>query len=141
MAPTSPTAVQTSLFKPIRVFDSIGEFKVCAASFRLSQGAVAVVKSTSSPALERTSFTAAALNSSATRFFNANNFLLNATTNPPFGREDNGKAKRAPFHYHDFGWTIGGPVYFFRFGEGNPTEGLGRQGRSHFLFLFAGVSS
>ena len=28
---------------------------------------------------------------------NANDFLTNASTNPPFGRGSNGKAKRAPF--------------------------------------------
>ena len=50
---------------------------------------------------------------------NANDFLTNASTNPPFGREANGKARRAPFRYHNFGGTIGGPVYFFNFGEGN----------------------
>ncbi len=50
---------------------------------------------------------------------NANDFLTNASTAPPFGREANGKAKRGPFRYHNFGGTIGGPVYMFNFGEGN----------------------
>ena len=51
---------------------------------------------------------------------NANDFLSNTVTNPVFGRESNGKAKRTPFRYHNFGGTIGGPVYFFNFGEGKP---------------------
>jgi hypothetical protein len=50
---------------------------------------------------------------------NANDFLSNSVTNPPFGRDSNGKAKRAPFRYNNYGFTIGGPVYFFNFGEGN----------------------
>ena len=48
---------------------------------------------------------------------NANDFLTNSAINPPFGRDSNGKAKRSPFRYHNFGGTIGGPIYFFRFGE------------------------
>ena len=50
--------------------------------------------------------------------FNANNFLINAVTNPQFGRDANGKAKRPPFRYNNYGWTLGGPIYFLRFGEG-----------------------
>src|SRR6266850_3673562 len=51
---------------------------------------------------------------------NANDFLSNTVSNPALGRESNGKAKRAPFKYNNFGGTIGGPVYFFKFGEGKP---------------------
>jgi hypothetical protein len=51
--------------------------------------------------------------------FNANDFITNSTTNPPCGRDpDNGKAARCPFRYNDFGFTIGGPIYLPRFGEG-----------------------
>src|SRR5215470_17179229 len=50
---------------------------------------------------------------------NANDFISNRSTNPPFGRESNGKAKRAPFRYTDYGFTVSGPVYFLNFGEGN----------------------
>ncbi len=32
-------------------------------------------------------------------------------------RDENGKARRVPFRYNNFGWTLGGPVYFLRFGE------------------------
>lgn len=50
---------------------------------------------------------------------NANNFITNSVANPPCGRDpDNGKAKRCPFRYNDYGFTIGGPVYLPRFGEG-----------------------
>ncbi|HEY6120039.1 MAG TPA: carboxypeptidase regulatory-like domain-containing protein, partial [Pyrinomonadaceae bacterium] len=50
---------------------------------------------------------------------NANDFLTNASTAPPFGRDSNGKAKRGPFRYNNFGLTIGGPVVYPNFGEGN----------------------
>jgi hypothetical protein len=51
---------------------------------------------------------------------NANDFISNRNSNPPFGRESNGKAKRAPFRYNDYGFTVSGPVYVPRFGEGGP---------------------
>lgn len=50
---------------------------------------------------------------------NANDFLTNANPNPPFGRDANGKAKRSPFRYNNFGGTIGGPIYVPNFGIGN----------------------
>src|SRR5262245_33742137 len=50
---------------------------------------------------------------------NANDFLTNANPNPPFGRDSNGKAKRSPFRYNNFGGTIGGPVYIPNFGIGD----------------------
>ncbi len=50
---------------------------------------------------------------------NANDFLTNASTNPPCGRESNGKAKRCPFRYNNFGFTVGGPIYYPNFGEGD----------------------
>ncbi|HEX8720006.1 MAG TPA: carboxypeptidase regulatory-like domain-containing protein [Pyrinomonadaceae bacterium] len=49
---------------------------------------------------------------------NANDFISNRATNPAFGRESNGKARRAPFRYNDYGFTVGGPVYVPNFGEG-----------------------
>ena len=51
---------------------------------------------------------------------NANDFLSNTSTNPPFGRDDNGKAKRSPFRYHDFGGTIGGITHNLRRKPGGP---------------------
>jgi hypothetical protein len=47
---------------------------------------------------------------------NANAFLTNR--DKPLGVDANGKSKRAPFRYHDFGGTLGGPLVFPRFGEG-----------------------
>ncbi len=48
---------------------------------------------------------------------NANSFILNRTTNPA-NIDANGKAKRPPLRYNNFGYTIGGPLYLPRFGEG-----------------------
>ena len=64
---------------------------------------------------------------------NANDFISNRSTNPPFGRESNGKAKRAPFRYNDYGLTVSGPVWFFNFGEGNGEMGH-RLPRTYFFF-------
>jgi hypothetical protein len=50
--------------------------------------------------------------------FNANTFTSNRTA--PLGLDSNGKAKRAPFRYNNFGGTFGGPVILPRFGEGGP---------------------
>jgi hypothetical protein len=47
---------------------------------------------------------------------NANTFTANRTA--PLGLTSNGKAKRAPFRYNNFGGTFGGPVMLPRFGEG-----------------------
>lgn len=49
---------------------------------------------------------------------NANTFLNNRTA--PLGIDSNGKAKRPPFRYNDFGGTFGGPVVLPRFGDGGP---------------------
>ena len=51
------------------------------------------------------------------------------------GRESNGKAKRTPFRYHNFGGTIGGPIYFFNFGEGKPGGRIASKlERTYFFF-------
>jgi hypothetical protein len=51
---------------------------------------------------------------------NANDFQSNRTPGlaTALGREDNGKLKRRPFRYNNYGFTVGGPVYLPRFGEG-----------------------
>lgn len=64
---------------------------------------------------------------------NANDFINNSLVNPPFGRESNGKAKRSPFRYNNFGGTVGGPIYIPNFGEG--TGGfLSKLNRTFFFF-------
>jgi hypothetical protein len=67
---------------------------------------------------------------------NANDYLLNTVTGTPaFGRESNGKAKRPPFRYHNFGGTIGGPIYFFNFGEGKPGGAIASKLERTFFFF------
>jgi hypothetical protein len=51
--------------------------------------------------------------------FNANTFNLNRATN---NRDTNGKAKRPPFRYNNYGFTIGGPIWFLNFGEHDPGD-------------------
>lgn len=63
---------------------------------------------------------------------NANDFISNRNSNPPFGRESNGKAKRAPFRYNDYGLTFSGPVYLPRFQEGG--AGWKKLSRTYFFF-------
>jgi hypothetical protein len=69
---------------------------------------------------------------------NANDFISNrftptaASPNPPFGRDSNGKAKRAPFRYNNYGFTLGGPIYVPRFGEGG--NAVHKLARTYFFF-------
>jgi hypothetical protein len=113
--------------------DSIGEFRVLrslypAESGRSGGGQVNVITRSGT-----SDFHGSAYWFVRNEVFNANNFLFNRSTNPPFGREENGKAKRAPFRYNDFGWTLGGPVYFLKFGE-RDDEYFGRWDRTFFFF-------
>lgn len=64
---------------------------------------------------------------------NANDFLSNTVTNPPLGREANGKAKRTPFRYNNYGGTIGGPIYIPNFGQG--TGGMTTKLKNTFFFF------
>ena len=63
---------------------------------------------------------------------NANDFISNRISNPAFGRESNGKAKRAPFRYNNYGGTFSGPIYLPRFGEGGPA--VKKLARTYFFF-------
>ena len=99
--------------------DSIGEFRVLRSLFpaesgRSGGGQVNVITRSGGNEFHGSGFEFI-----RNEAFNANNFLINASNTPPFGRDTNGKAKRPPFHYNNYGWTVGGPVYFFRFGEGH----------------------
>src|SRR3569832_1367865 len=100
--------------------DSISEFKVqrslfAAESGRSGGGQINVVTRGGGE-----QFHGSAYEFVRNDILNANDFISNrSTTNLPFGRESNGKAKRAPFRYNDYGFTIGGPVYYPNFGEGN----------------------
>jgi hypothetical protein len=99
--------------------DSIGEFKVLRSLFpaesgRSGGGQINVITRSGGD-----EFHGSAFEFIRNEAFNANSFLTNASPNPQFGRDENGKARRVPFRYNNFGWTLGGPVYFLRFGEGH----------------------
>jgi hypothetical protein len=91
--------------------DSIAEFKVLrglfpAESGRSGGGQINVIT------LGGTSkFHGSAFEFLRNEVLNANDFLTNSAVSPQFGRNSDGKAKRQPFRYNNFGWTLGGPIY------------------------------
>lgn len=98
--------------------DSIGEFRVLQSLFpaesgRSGGGQVNIVTRSGG-----NKFHGGIFEFIRNEAFNANDVLLNSSNNPAFGRESNGKAKRRPFRYNNWGWTFGGPVYVPAFGEG-----------------------
>jgi len=115
--------------------DSIGEFRVLrslypAESGRSGGGQVNVVTRSGT-----SKFSGNVFEFIRNDAFNANNFFSNAVNNPQFGRDDNGKAKRAPFRYNNYGWTLGGPVYFLRFGERDPSDSFFKRWDKTFFFF------
>jgi len=91
--------------------DSIGEFKVLrglfpAESGRSGGGQINVITRAGT-----SKFHGSAFEFLRNEVLNANDFLTNRVANPPFGRDSDGKAKRPPFRYNNFGWTLGGPIY------------------------------
>ncbi len=100
--------------------DSIGEFRVLrslypAESGRSGGGQVNVVTRSGT-----SKFRGSVYEFYRDEKLNANNFLANSQTTPQFGRNSSGDAIRAPFNYNNYGWTLGGPVYFLGFGDGTP---------------------
>ncbi|MDI1241534.1 MAG: carboxypeptidase-like regulatory domain-containing protein, partial [bacterium] len=114
--------------------DSIGEFRVLrslypAESGRSGGGQINVVTRSGG-----SKFSGSAYIFTRNEAFNANNFLTNSITGtPPFGRDENGKAKRAPFRYYNYGWTLGGPIAFLRFGDGEEDSVFKRYDRTFFF--------
>lgn len=97
--------------------DSIGEFKVlrslfAAESGRSGGGQVNIVTRSGGNQFHGSLFEFV-----RNERLNANDFLLNQTA--PVGRDSNGKAKRPPFRYNNFGGTFSGPIFVPRFGEGS----------------------
>ena len=116
--------------------DSIGEFKVLrslypAESGRSGGGQINVVTRSGGK-----DFSGSAFMFARNEAFNGNNVLTNSITgNPPFGRDEDGKAKRAPFRYYNYGWTVGGPVHFLRFGNVGPDGSYFRRYDRTFFFV------
>ena len=101
--------------------DSIGEFSVLrslypAESGRSGGGQVNIVTRGGGE-----KFHGSAFEFIRNEAFNANDFQSNRTPSlaASFGRDDNGKIRRKPFRYNNYGFTVGGPVYIPNFGEGN----------------------
>jgi hypothetical protein len=101
--------------------DSIGEFKVLRSLFpaesgRSGGGQVNVVTRSGGD-----EFHGSAFEFIRNEAFNANDFQTNRTPSlrASLGVDDNGKIKRRPFRYNNYGFTVGGPVYMFNFGEGS----------------------
>ena len=116
--------------------DSIGEFKVLrslypAESGRSGGGQVNVVTRGGTDKFHGSGYYFFRNES-----FNANDPLTNSTPAlaSTLGRDDNGKIKRAPFRYRDYGYTIGGPIYFLKFGEKDPDDPY--FGRINKLYFF-----
>src|SRR2546423_1191400 len=101
--------------------DSIGEFKVLrslypAESGRSGGGQINVVTRSGGD-----QFHGSAFEFLRNERLNANDFNTNRTPTliPVLGLDSSGKIKRRPFRYNDYGFTVGGPIYFFHFGEGS----------------------
>jgi len=128
--------------------DSIGEFRVLrslypAESGRSGGGQVNIVTRSGS-----SNFNGSAYEFIRNEAFNANRVEINNLANPPLGRDcgfgnrfaqtsdcRSQKAIRPPFRYNNYGWTLGGPVYFLRFGEAAPGESVFRRYERTFFFF------
>ncbi|HEY6802373.1 MAG TPA: carboxypeptidase regulatory-like domain-containing protein [Pyrinomonadaceae bacterium] len=115
--------------------DSIGEFKVLrslypAESGRSGGGQVNIVTRSGGNQFHGSGFEFI-----RNEAFNANDFQSNRTPSlaAAFGRDDNGKIRRKPFRYNNYGFTVGGPVYVPHFGEGNSGMAL-KLARTFFFF-------
>jgi hypothetical protein len=114
--------------------DSIGEFKVLRALYpaesgRSGGGQINVVTRSGTD-----EFHGSAFEFVRNERFNANSFFNNR--NAPLGKDANGKAKRLPFRYNNYGFTIGGPVYFLNFGNHDADDGFFTK-YSHTYFFFS----
>lgn len=111
--------------------DSIAEFRVLRSMFpaesgRSGGGQVNIITRTGGREFHGSLFEFV-----RNEAFNANDFFSN--TLAPVGRDADGNAKRRPFRYNNFGGTIGGPVYFFNFGEND--GGMFRRWEKTFFFF------
>ncbi len=113
--------------------DSIGEFKVLRSLFpaesgRSGGGQVNVVTRSGTDEFHGSMFAFV-----RNDVFNASTYFNNQTF--PLGRDDDGKARKPPFRYNNFGWTVGGPVWFLRLGEVEPDASVfAKVPRTFFFF-------
>lgn len=113
--------------------DSIGEFRVLRSLFpaesgRSGGGQVNVVTRSGTDEFHGSLFEFVRNDA-----FNANTYFANQTR--PLGVNADGKARKAPFRYNNFGGTIGGPIYFLRFGERDPGDSMfAKVPKTYFFF-------
>jgi hypothetical protein len=118
--------------------DSISEFKIQRSLFpaesgRSGGGQINVVTRSGS-----SGFHGSAFEFIRNEAFNANDFVTNRTPSlrSSLGVDSsNGKIKRRPFRYNNYGFTIGGPVYMFNFGEGEAGGAIARKLERTFFFF------
>ncbi len=114
--------------------DSIGEFKVLRSLYPAESGASGGGQINIVTRSGTDDFHGGLYEFVRNERLNANDFITNSLANPPFGRDSNGKAKRAPFRYNDYGFTVGGPVYLPNFGEGPDRDYFMKMKRTFFFF-------
>jgi hypothetical protein len=114
--------------------DSIGEFKVLRSLYPAESGASGGGQINIVTRSGTDDFHGGLYEFVRNERLNANDFLTNSLASPPFGRDSNGKARRAPFRYNNYGFTIGGPVYFPAFGEGSYRGYFKKMSRTFFFF-------
>lgn len=113
--------------------DSIGEFKVLrslypAESGKSGGGQINVVTRSGTDQFHGSLFEFV-----RNEQFNASSFFNNR--NAPLGRDENGKAIRPPFRYNNYGFTVGGPIYFMRWGERDPNDSFfAKVPKTYFFF-------
>lgn len=111
--------------------DSIGEFRVLrslypAESGRSGGGQVNVITRSGGDEFHGTFFEFV-----RNEKFNAGTYFNNQTQ----PRDEDGKAIRPPFRYNNYGLTVGGPLYFFNFGNLEDDESyFGRMKRTYFFY-------
>lgn len=111
--------------------DAIGEFKVLRSLYPAEEGRggggqINVVTKSGTNEFHGSLFEFVRNNR-----LNGNNFFVNAR--PGAAKDSNGKARRPPLRYNDFGFTLGGPLHLPRFGEGGKPYYSGRN-RTFFFF-------
>lgn len=112
--------------------DSIGEFKVQRSLFTAETGGSGGGQVTLVTRSGTADFHGSLFEFVRNDKFNANSFFNNLRA--PNGKDENGRARRPPFRYNNFGGTIGGPVYFLNFGEGTPGGIFRKYDRTFFFF-------
>lgn len=96
--------------------DSIGEFKILRSLYPAESGSSGGGQVNVVTRSGGSRFSGSLFEFVRNEKLNANDFLSNQTA--PVGLTEDGRARRRPFRYNNFGFTLGGPIYIPNFGEG-----------------------